>query len=180
MPSVFGSQVDIAGQPDPVRFAEAATAARTKGKLLDEKTLLAIKPMYWTRLVGGLMYLTGFLIMAWNLIMTAKSGTLADDEIEVTEVPEEHAGATWTQIAFGKPVLFGPHTFNFLQATDDAVAAGAALRVADAEELVAVVARMLGGLDELRKMRASALSFAQVHRGATARTVALIRSALTS
>ena len=82
--------------------------------------------------------------------------------------------------ACGCPVLVGPHTFNFLQATDDAVAAGAALRVADAEELVAVVVRMLGDLDELRKMRASALGFAQVHRGATARTVALIRSALTS
>jgi 3-deoxy-D-manno-octulosonic-acid transferase len=82
--------------------------------------------------------------------------------------------------ACGCPVLVGPHTFNFLQATDDAVAAGAALRVADAAELVAAITRMLGDSEELGKMRAAALRFASVHRGATARTVALIRSALTS
>jgi 3-deoxy-D-manno-octulosonic-acid transferase len=82
--------------------------------------------------------------------------------------------------ACGCPVLVGPHTFNFLQATDDAIAAGAALRVADAAELAAVVARLLGDVDELGKMRAAALDFAKVHRGATARTVALIRAALTS
>jgi 3-deoxy-D-manno-octulosonic-acid transferase len=37
--------------------------------------------------------------------------------------------------ACGCPVLVGPHTFNFLQATEDAIAAGAALRVANADEL---------------------------------------------
>ncbi len=82
--------------------------------------------------------------------------------------------------ACGCPVLVGPHTFNFLQATDDAVASGAAMRVADAAELAAVAARMLGDADELGKMRAAALDFAKGHRGATARTVALIRSTLTS
>jgi 3-deoxy-D-manno-octulosonic-acid transferase len=82
--------------------------------------------------------------------------------------------------ACGCPVLVGPHTFNFLQATDDAIASAAAMRVADAEELAAVAARMLGDADELGKMRAAALGFAKAHRGATARTVALIRSVLTS
>jgi len=33
--------------------------------------------------------------------------------------------------AMGKPVLIGPHTFNFEQATEQAIAHGAALRVAD-------------------------------------------------
>lgn len=82
--------------------------------------------------------------------------------------------------ACGCPVLVGPHTFNFLQATDDAIASAAAMRVADATELAAVVTRMLGDADELGKMRAAALGFAKAHRGATARTVALIRSVLTS
>jgi 3-deoxy-D-manno-octulosonic-acid transferase len=54
------------------------------------------------------------------------------------------------------------------------------MRVADAAELAAVAARMLGDADELGKMRAAALGFAKAHRGATVRTVALIRSVLTS
>ncbi|MHC4716876.1 MAG: 3-deoxy-D-manno-octulosonic acid transferase, partial [Planctomycetota bacterium] len=44
--------------------------------------------------------------------------------------------------ALGRPVAFGPHTFNFPQA-DALVAAGAACRVADADELAAVWAGWL-------------------------------------
>ena len=40
-------------------------------------------------------------------------------------------------IAMGTPTIVGPHTFNFTEATDNAIAAGAALRVADADALVA-------------------------------------------
>jgi 3-deoxy-D-manno-octulosonic-acid transferase len=77
--------------------------------------------------------------------------------------------------AVGKPVLVGQHTFNFLLATDDAVAAGAALRVEDADELLRQGARLLGD-DALRgSMGERALAFAQQHRGATARTVELLR-----
>lgn len=82
--------------------------------------------------------------------------------------------------ACGCPTLVGPHTFNFLQATDDAIAAGAALRVADAADLAAAVARMLADTGEVGKMRAAAERFANDHRGATRRTVALIRSVLTA
>ncbi|HWT70682.1 MAG TPA: lipid IV(A) 3-deoxy-D-manno-octulosonic acid transferase, partial [Oxalicibacterium sp.] len=38
--------------------------------------------------------------------------------------------------AVGKPVLVGPHTFNFADAADNAIEAGAALRVADAFALM--------------------------------------------
>jgi 3-deoxy-D-manno-octulosonic-acid transferase len=77
--------------------------------------------------------------------------------------------------ALGKPVLVGLHTFNFLQATDEAVAAGGALRVADADALLATAAELLR--DEARRaaMGARALSFAGNHRGATARTVELLQ-----
>ena len=37
--------------------------------------------------------------------------------------------------AAGTPVLVGPHTYNFKSVTEDAIAAGAALRVTDAAEL---------------------------------------------
>jgi 3-deoxy-D-manno-octulosonic-acid transferase len=81
--------------------------------------------------------------------------------------------------ACGCPGVVGPHTFNFLQATADAIAAGAALRVPDAEGLAAIICRTLGDAGELAGMRAAALSFAAAHRGASARTLALIRSTIT-
>lgn len=69
------------------------------------ETLLAIKPMYWMRLVGGTMYLTGFIVMIWNLIMTAKSGTLVDEEVSVVDVVETKAQMSWKGFVFGRPVV---------------------------------------------------------------------------
>jgi 3-deoxy-D-manno-octulosonic-acid transferase len=77
--------------------------------------------------------------------------------------------------ALGKPVLVGPHTFNFLQATEEAVAAGGALRVADADELLRQGLDLLGDTARREKMGGQALAFANRHRGATARTVELLQ-----
>jgi 3-deoxy-D-manno-octulosonic-acid transferase len=77
--------------------------------------------------------------------------------------------------AVGKPVLVGEHTFNFLQATDEAVAAGAALRVPDAAALMSEAARLLGDDAARASMGEQALRFAGHHRGATVRTVELLR-----
>ncbi|MGH8854046.1 MAG: lipid IV(A) 3-deoxy-D-manno-octulosonic acid transferase [Telluria sp.] len=77
--------------------------------------------------------------------------------------------------ALGKPVLVGEHTFNFAQATDEAVADGAAVRVADADALVAAALRLLEDEAARTGMGAHALAFAGRHRGATLRTVELLR-----
>ncbi|MGJ7916825.1 lipid IV(A) 3-deoxy-D-manno-octulosonic acid transferase [Massilia sp. LXY-6] len=77
--------------------------------------------------------------------------------------------------AVGKPVLVGKHTFNFLQATEEAVAAGAALRVPDAGALMSEAARLLGDEAARARMSEQALAFAGRHRGATVRTVELLR-----
>jgi len=77
--------------------------------------------------------------------------------------------------ALGKPVLVGEHTFNFLQATEEAVAAGGALRVADAPALLAAAAGLLDDGDRRASMGAHALAFADRHRGATLRTVELLQ-----
>ena len=77
--------------------------------------------------------------------------------------------------ALGKPVLVGEHTFNFLQATAEAVDAGAALRVADADALLREGARLLDDVARRAAMGAQALAFATRHRGATARTVELLQ-----
>jgi len=77
--------------------------------------------------------------------------------------------------AVGKPVLVGEHTFNFLQATAEAVEAGAALRVADGVALMGAAARLLRDDAHRTRMGEQALAFAARHRGATSRTVELLR-----
>ncbi len=77
--------------------------------------------------------------------------------------------------ACGKPVLLGPHTFNFAQPSDDALAAGAALRVADATELFARTFDLLAEPTQLATMSEAALHFAQREVGATQRTLALLQ-----
>ena len=75
--------------------------------------------------------------------------------------------------ACGCPLLMGPHTFNFAQAAELALDAGAALRV---DDIVAAVARavQLPGSAEQAVMSEKALSFAAQHRGAAQRMAAQI------
>ena len=76
--------------------------------------------------------------------------------------------------ACGCPVLVGPHSFNFAQATNDAVACGAALRIDDADSAANEAKRLLTDPQALQAMRTATASFSQTYRGATAKTVALI------
>lgn len=78
--------------------------------------------------------------------------------------------------AAGCPVLIGPHTFNFRQASEDAVAAGAARRVADVAALAEAVQALHADAALRQRMAQAGLSFTAAHRGATARTLALIAS----
>lgn len=80
--------------------------------------------------------------------------------------------------ALGKPVLFGPYTFNFAAAAQAAIDGGAALRIRDACELLAETARLLAQPEQRARMGRAALEFATAHRGATARTMAMIETAL--
>ncbi len=72
-------------------------------------------------------------------------------------------------IALGTPTLVGPHTFNFAEATTRAVDAGAALRVADADALLAEVAALLRDPARRATLRAAAMVFRAAHRGAVNR-----------
>ena len=45
------------------------------------ESVKATYPYYVVRLLGGLLYLSGMLIMAWNVVMTVKSGKAADAPI---------------------------------------------------------------------------------------------------
>jgi 3-deoxy-D-manno-octulosonic-acid transferase len=72
-------------------------------------------------------------------------------------------------IAMGTPTIVGPHTFNFSEATDNAVAAGAALRVADADALLTEVGTLLADPARRERMHDAALAFHATQRGATDR-----------
>ncbi|HEU0200873.1 MAG TPA: lipid IV(A) 3-deoxy-D-manno-octulosonic acid transferase [Burkholderiaceae bacterium] len=80
--------------------------------------------------------------------------------------------------AVGTPVVIGPSTFNFAQAAEDAIAADAAVQVKDVTEAVAVMGALTSDQPRLEAMRRAARAFAAAHRGATARTVALVEEVL--
>jgi len=80
--------------------------------------------------------------------------------------------------ACGCPVLLGPHMFNFAQASRDACEAGAAIEVADAREAMARMSELSADPARLAKMAQDALGFAAAHRGATARTLAVLEPLL--
>lgn len=77
--------------------------------------------------------------------------------------------------AAGKPVLIGPHTYNFSEAAASAVAAGAAVRVADWEELARAARQLFEDAGESARMGAAGLRFAATHRGATQRVIEMLR-----
>ena len=68
------------------------------------ETVDAIRPLYWLRLVGGSIYLLGFVLMAWNLVMTVRGAKLAESKIEVPVVPDTDR-TTFRQLVLSPPVL---------------------------------------------------------------------------
>lgn len=79
--------------------------------------------------------------------------------------------------AVGKPVLIGPSVYNFAEATEGAVVAGAAVRVLDAAGLMREAQTLLLDGVARQRMGRAALAFCEAHRGATARVVAMIQFA---
>jgi 3-deoxy-D-manno-octulosonic-acid transferase len=76
----------------------------------------------------------------------------------------------------GRPVLVGPHTFNFEEATQLAIEAGAALRVSDAADLMTNALMLLADAPTRTRMGEAGLAFAARHRGAAARVAGLVPS----
>lgn len=76
--------------------------------------------------------------------------------------------------SMGKPVLFGPHTFNFEWVCEQAEQSGAGVRVADAAQMFAQAGQLFDSAELYAQKSAQALAFATQHKGATARTLALL------
>lgn len=73
--------------------------------------------------------------------------------------------------ALGKPVLIGPSTYNFAEAADAAVAAGAALRAKDMGEALMLALQLARDPQRRREMAQAGLAFTESHRGATLRVM---------
>jgi 3-deoxy-D-manno-octulosonic-acid transferase len=76
--------------------------------------------------------------------------------------------------SMGKPILLGEYTFNFAEASNNALAAGAAMRVKDAAELSKKIEFLLQNKSVISSMQQAALKFSTDSQGATALTMRLI------
>ena len=82
--------------------------------------------------------------------------------------------------AAGCPVLLGEHTYNFQQASLDAIAAGAAKRIegdlslSESSALAEALKALLLNTDELGKMSEAAKTYSIEHQGATKRILAAL------
>lgn len=75
----------------------------------------------------------------------------------------------------GKPSLFGPHMNNFSALRDQVLMAGAGQQVADTTDLAVRLTTLLADPQHRAAMGQAAQALIAQHRGATARTMALIK-----
>lgn len=80
--------------------------------------------------------------------------------------------------ACGCPLLMGPHTFNFAEAAELALAAGAAQRVGDLQGALAAGLALCADAAQRQAMQRAALAFAAQHRGAADRMADAIAALL--
>ena len=86
------------------------------------ETVVKIMPLYWIRALGGVLYLSGFIIMLYNMTKTIKSskGQLADTEI--TNLVNEN-------VKDGKPRLIEGYATVFTILTVVAVLVGSVIEI---------------------------------------------------
>lgn len=80
--------------------------------------------------------------------------------------------------AVGKPVLIGPHTYNFAQATELAVACHAAIMIMHADDLVHQLNILLHDKKRLAMMGEAGLQFVADNQGASERAARQVELAL--
>ena len=81
-------------------------------------------------------------------------------------------------LAAGAPVVLGPHMFNFAEATQLAVQAGAAVQVPDAAAAMREAHALLGDEGRRREMSEAGKALCAAHRGATRRHLDVCRRLL--
>lgn len=80
--------------------------------------------------------------------------------------------------ALGRPVVIGPHTFNFVEITRLAVARGAARQVADEGGLLGAMEALIDNPELRTRMGEAGLHLVEENRGALNKNLAIIESLL--
>ena len=81
-------------------------------------------------------------------------------------------------LATGAPVIVGPHMYNFAEATELALQAGAAMQVPDAAAAISAALELLVNDAKRQRMSEAGRELCNAHRGATARHLATCRRLL--
>jgi 3-deoxy-D-manno-octulosonic-acid transferase len=80
----------------------------------------------------------------------------------------------------GKPILIGEHTYNFADASKNALIAGAAIQINNVESLRKNIQTLCEDSGKRAQMQQASLQFSQASTGATMRTMQLIEAHLIS
>ena len=68
------------------------------------ETVQAVVPLYWARMFGGILYLVGFIMMAWNLVMTARQGHVVTATVRAP-APRSAEPVPWKSVMLSPLVL---------------------------------------------------------------------------
>jgi len=146
------------------RFDEVAGLLRRRGKPFCRRSLLEPDGKAGERVV--LVDTIGELGAIWGLAHVAFVGGSLDGKRGGQNMIEP---AAW-----GAAVVFGPHVWNFRDASSRLTGAGAAVQVQDAAELEETIRRLVRDANERQRLGLAARSFVAGQQGATERTVALL------
>lgn len=69
------------------------------------ETVVALELPWWGRVIGGTLYLAGFLIMLVNLALTIRRGRPVDEQVEVAGADVQPAPVRARAILLGRPVV---------------------------------------------------------------------------
>ena len=141
----------------PQRFAEVANLLRERGVPFVRRSETAAVPADIAVVLGDSMgEMTGYCVAADVVFVGGSLLPLGGQNLI-------------EPIALGRPTLVGPHMFNFADATQKALAAGAALEVPHAAALVQRLSALLEDPARRTAMSGAALEFHAAHRGAADR-----------
>lgn len=148
----------------PQRFAEVARLCREQGWATALRSADAgqVCSVYLADSLGELPSLVAAadLVFVGGSLGTSPTATGGHNLIEPAQL--------------GKPSLFGPHMDNFSELRDLVLMAGAGQQVADDTDLAAQLATLLADSTRRAVIGQAAQALVAQHRGATARTLALI------
>ena len=145
----------------PERWDEAARLARTLGFRVARRSDASVPPDVEVVIGDSLGEMLAYDGLAFAVVMGGTfAGTGGQNLIE--------------PCAIGVPVILGPSTYNFAQASAEALAAGAAVSVRDTRQALDAVLHWLEDANAQQRAAAQASAFVAAHRGATERTLQCI------